>query len=97
VTFGGIEGRGASATVAHEQESPVCLGIPGRIVERSADHPHLASVDVDGVVRTINVAFLEDDPPANGDWVLIHLGFALERMTEDEAAGILALVEGLPA
>jgi hydrogenase expression/formation protein HypC len=75
----------------------VCLGTPGRVVERSADHPELARCDVDGVVRNINIALLEDDPPACGDWVLIHLGFALERMTEGEAAEILALAEGLPA
>jgi len=75
----------------------VCLGIPGRVVERSADHPELASVDIDGVVRNINIALLEDDPPACGDWVLIHLGFALERMTEGEAAEILALAESFPA
>lgn len=68
----------------------MCLGIPGRIIERSPDQPDLARVDVEGVVRTINLALLEDDPAQPGDWVLIHLGFALQKMTEAEANEILA-------
>ena len=63
----------------------MCLGLPGRIIERSADQPDIARVDVDGVPRDVNVSLLDDDPPGPGDWVLIHLGFALERMTEAEA------------
>ena len=68
----------------------MCLGIPGRVVEASPDHPDLARVDVAGVVRDINMALLEDDPPQPGEWILIHLGFALERMTEAEATEALA-------
>ena len=68
----------------------MCLGIPGRIVEPSADRPDLARVDVEGVVRDINMALLEDDPPKPGEWILIHLGFALQKMTEAEAADTLA-------
>jgi len=64
----------------------MCLGIPGRVIERSADEPDLAQVDVEGVARAINVALLEDDPPQPGDWVLIHLGFALQKMTDAEVA-----------
>jgi hydrogenase expression/formation protein HypC len=64
----------------------MCLGIPGRILEIPADQPDLGRVDVEGVVREINLVLLADDPPAPGDWVLIHLGFALNRMTEDEVA-----------
>ena len=63
----------------------MCLGVPGRIIERSPVEPDLARVDVEGIVRDINIALLEDDPPAPGEWVLIHLGFALEKMTEEEA------------
>lgn len=63
----------------------MCLGIPGRVVELSEAHPDLASVDVEGVVRNINLGLLEDDPARPGDWVLIHLGFALQKMTEQEA------------
>jgi hydrogenase expression/formation protein HypC len=43
-------------------------------------------VDVEGVVREVSVALLEDDPPEPGAWVLIHLGFALQTMTEAEVA-----------
>jgi hydrogenase expression/formation protein HypC len=64
----------------------MCLGIPGRILEIPADQPDLGRVDVEGVVRGINLSLLADDPPAPGEWVLIHLGFALEKMTEDEVA-----------
>jgi hydrogenase expression/formation protein HypC len=64
----------------------MCLGIPGRILEIPADQPDLGRVDVEGVIREINLVLLADDPPAPGDWVLIHLGFALNRMTEDEVA-----------
>ncbi|GAC1663266.1 MAG: hypothetical protein NVS9B8_01970 [Candidatus Limnocylindrales bacterium] len=67
----------------------MCLGIPGRIVELRADHPDLARVDVEGVVRDINLGLLEDDPAKPGDWVLIHLGFALQKMTDAEVADAL--------
>ncbi|HEX5149342.1 MAG TPA: HypC/HybG/HupF family hydrogenase formation chaperone [Candidatus Limnocylindrales bacterium] len=66
----------------------MCLGIPGRIVELPADRPDLGRVDVEGVVRDINMLLLADDPPAPGDWVLIHLGFALEKMTEAQVAEV---------
>jgi hydrogenase expression/formation protein HypC len=68
----------------------MCLGIPGRVIEPSPAGPDLARVEVEGAIREINVAFLEDDPPQPGDWVLIHLGFALEKMTEVEARDIIA-------
>jgi hydrogenase expression/formation protein HypC len=73
----------------------MCLGIPGRIVDFSSDHPDMARVDVEGVVRNINIALLEDDPAEPGDWVLIHLGFALEKMTQeqvDDARSTLAVL-----
>ena len=77
----------------------MCLGIPGRMIERTPDRPDMARIDVDGVVREINLALLEDDPPSPGDWVLIHLGFALERMTEEEARDVIAAaaILGAPA
>jgi hydrogenase expression/formation protein HypC len=62
----------------------MCLGIPGLVVEMSTQHPDLARVDVEGVVRDINMALLDDDPAVPGDWILIHLGFALQKMTEAE-------------
>ena len=62
----------------------MCLGIPGRLVELMEDE-HLARVDVNGVGRIINVALLEDEALASGDWVLIHVGFAMSKIDEDEA------------
>lgn len=70
----------------------MCLGIPGRVVEASPDHPDLARVDVEGVFRDINMALLDEDPPKPGEWILIHLGFALQKMTEAEAAEALAVM-----
>jgi hydrogenase expression/formation protein HypC len=62
----------------------MCLGIPGRILELPDDQPDFGRVDVEGVVRGINMSLLADDPPVPGEWVLIHLGFALQKMTEAE-------------
>lgn len=62
----------------------MCLGIPGRIVERSTEQPDLARADVEGVVREVNLALLDGEDVEIGEWVLIHLGFALGRMTEEE-------------
>jgi hydrogenase expression/formation protein HypC len=70
----------------------MCLGIPGQVAEFVADNPDLAKVDIAGVRRTINVALLEDEGLELGDWVLIHVGFAMARIDEEEAR--LAL-EGL--
>jgi len=63
----------------------VCLGIPGQLVEFLA-HEHLAKVDVSGVGRVINIGLLEDEGLVEGDWVLIHVGFAMSKIDEDEAA-----------
>jgi hydrogenase expression/formation protein HypC len=65
----------------------MCLGIPGRIVESSPTSDY-AMVDVAGVVREINLALL-DGPFVAGEYILIHSGFALERMTEQEALDAL--------
>ena len=63
----------------------MCLGIPGRVVDLDDENEHLARVDVAGVVRRINVGLLEDDPATVGDWVLIHVGFAMAKIDEQEA------------
>jgi len=68
----------------------VCLAIPGQIVDL-APAGHLATVEVSKVRRTINVDLLEP-PPAPGEWVLIHVGFAMSRISEDEAAEQLRLL-----
>lgn len=63
----------------------MCLAIPGKIVELSADEPNRALVEVIGVRRQIDTGLLEDDPPRPGDWVLIHVGFAMSRISEADA------------
>jgi hydrogenase expression/formation protein HypC len=73
----------------------MCLGIPGEVIEINADQPDLAKVDVSGVRRLINIALLTDDPPVPGEWVLIHVGFALSKIDEREAAAAMEFLEGI--
>ncbi|CAN7791561.1 HypC/HybG/HupF family hydrogenase formation chaperone [Caballeronia sp. LjRoot34] len=77
----------------------MCLGIPGRIVEICDADNHLALVDVGGVRRVINIAFVveESRPPAAcvGAWVLVHVGFAMSLLDEAEARRTLALLREL--
>jgi len=75
----------------------VCLAIPGRIIEIVDDDLRLALVDVAGVRRRINVGLLDSDgaPAAVDDWVLIHVGFAISRIDEVEAAATLSLLQGM--
>jgi hydrogenase expression/formation protein HypC len=68
----------------------MCLGIPGQIVELLDQDDQLARVEVAGVRRTINVGLLEDEGIATGDWVLIHVGFAMSKIDEEEAAMALS-------
>jgi hydrogenase expression/formation protein HypC len=71
----------------------VCLGIPGQVVEFLEVHEHLARVDVSGVGRIVNIGLLEDEHLAIGDWVLIHVGFAMSKIDEAEAALALASLQ----
>jgi hydrogenase expression/formation protein HypC len=73
----------------------MCLGIPGEVVEVLADRPDLAKVDVSGVKRSINIGLLEGETLVPGDWVLIHVGFAMSKIDEDEAKAALDLLEGI--
>jgi hydrogenase expression/formation protein HypC len=73
----------------------MCLAIPGRLVEMVDEANRLAKVDVAGVQRTVNVGLLEDAAP--GDWVLIHVGFALQKVDEAEAEATIKLLEGMGA
>jgi hydrogenase expression/formation protein HypC len=73
----------------------MCLGIPGEVVELYPDRHDLAKVDVSGVRRAINIGLLEDEEIKPGDWVLIHVGFALSKIDEEEAAAALAFLEGI--
>ncbi|GGU50240.1 HypC/HybG/HupF family hydrogenase formation chaperone [Lentzea flava] len=73
----------------------MCLAIPGEVVEILDEHPDLVKVDVSGVRRTINVGLLADEGVRRGDWVLIHVGFALSKIDEEEARATLEFLETL--
>jgi hydrogenase expression/formation protein HypC len=73
----------------------MCLAIPGRIVEIADADNRLAKVDVSGVLRNVNVGLLDGVQP--DDWVLIHVGFALSKVDEDEAAATLRMLQGMGA
>jgi hydrogenase expression/formation protein HypC len=73
----------------------MCLGIPGEVVEFLPDRPDLARVDVSGVRRVVNIGLLSDAPPEPGEWVLIHVGFALSKIDEAEAKAALEFLEGI--
>jgi len=80
----------------------MCLAIPGKIVEFFSAEPHLALVEVGGVRRRVNVDLLrEDGPLALADWVLIHVGFAMSRISaehaEEQFHAVFALLVLLPA
>jgi hydrogenase expression/formation protein HypC len=77
----------------------MCLAIPGQIVELVDETNRLAKVDVAGVRRTVNVGLLDEDGEGvgPGDWVLIHVGFALSRVDEAEALATRRLLEGMGA
>jgi hydrogenase expression/formation protein HypC len=73
----------------------MCLGIPGEVIEILRDQPDLAMVDVSGVKRAINIGLLTDDPPVPGDWILIHVGFALSKIDEQEAKAAMDFLIGI--
>jgi hydrogenase expression/formation protein HypC len=68
----------------------MCLGIPGQLVAFVDTSDQLARVDVAGVTRVINIGLLEDEGLQLGDWVLIHVGFAMSKIDEEEANVALA-------
>lgn len=63
----------------------MCLAIPGKVIEISADNPDQALVDVVSVRRRVDLGLLQDDRPQPGDWVLIHVGFAMSKISEQDA------------
>lgn len=73
----------------------MCLAIPGQIVEVVDEEHRLAMVDVAGVRRTVNVGLLDFDEGGvgPGDWVLIHVGFAISQVDEEEARATRELLE----
>jgi hydrogenase expression/formation protein HypC len=69
----------------------MCLAIPGRVVAIVDEKTRLAKVDVSGVLRTVNIGLLDAVGP--DDWVLIHVGFALSKIDEEEARATLLLLQ----
>jgi hydrogenase expression/formation protein HypC len=63
----------------------MCLAIPGQIVELFPDQPTAAMIDVVGVRRRVDLGLLQDNLPVKGDWVLIHVGFAMSKISEEDA------------
>ena len=79
----------------------MCLAIPGQVIEIIDPVNQIAKIDVVGVRRNINVSLLADDAGGEGvrpgDWVLIHVGFALSKVDEEEAQATLRLLERMGA
>ena len=75
----------------------MCLGIPGQVVEIVDTENRVAKVDVSGARRNVDVGLLweGDDAVRVGDWVLIHVGFAISKVDEDEARKTLRALEAL--
>lgn len=63
----------------------MCLAIPAKIIESSTDEDTRALVEVAGVRRHVDTGLLIDDPPRIGDWVLVHVGFAMSKISEEQA------------
>ncbi len=73
----------------------MCLAIPGQVKEFVDETGHIAKVDVGGVKRNVNVGLVVDDGLEVGDWVLIHVGFAIQKVDEEEAAETYAFLKDL--
>jgi hydrogenase expression/formation protein HypC len=73
----------------------MCLGIPGQILAIVDDANSIAKVDVSGVKRNVSVALVRPEGIAPGDWVLIHVGFAMSKIDEIEARETLRTLEEL--
>ena len=74
----------------------MCLAVPGKVLEVVDPARDLARVEIAGVAREVNLSLLPaDERPRAGDWVLVHVGFALNRIDEAEALELLEILEGL--
>jgi hydrogenase expression/formation protein HypC len=73
----------------------MCLAIPGQVVALVPEQPVLVKVDVGGVRRNVNIGLLEDGEVGIGDWVLIHVGFALSKVGEAEARDQLRMLSAM--
>jgi hydrogenase expression/formation protein HypC len=77
----------------------MCLAIPGEVIEVVDEANRLAKVDVAGVRRNVNIGLLDEggEGVGPGDWVLIHVGFAISKVDEEEALATRRLLEGMGA
>jgi hydrogenase expression/formation protein HypC len=84
---------------ATSEESAVCLAIPGQIMEVVDETNRLAKIEVAGVQRNVNIGLLDGDGTSvgPGDWVLIHVGFAISQIDEEEARATRELLEQMGA
>jgi len=73
----------------------MCLAIPAKIIETPDQETGRALVEVVGVKRHIDVGLLQDNPPAIGDWVLVHVGFAMSKISEEQARDQLQMLSML--
>jgi hydrogenase expression/formation protein HypC len=73
----------------------MCLGIPGQVVEMVDETFSIAKVEVSGVRRNVNVSLVAADGIAPGDWVLIHVGFAMSKIDEQEAQETLKILHSM--
>lgn len=73
----------------------MCLAIPGQVIEMMPEQPALVKVDVGGVRRNVNVGLFEPGEIGIGDWILIHVGFALSKISETEAQEQLRMLRAM--
>ncbi len=73
----------------------MCLGIPGKIIDIVDDVNSIAKVEVSGVKRNVNIALVRPDGIEPGDWVLIHVGFAMSKIDEGEALETMKLLHAM--
>jgi hydrogenase expression/formation protein HypC len=71
----------------------MCLGIVGQIVALPKEHPDLAQVEVAGMTRNINIGILHGETLNAGDWILIHAGFAMEKIDEETARNQMSALQ----
>ncbi len=73
----------------------MCVGIPAMVVALEPSGPHTATVDVEGVRREVNTIMVDDEGLTIGEWVLLHVGFAMSRIDAVEAEETLAFMREL--
>jgi hydrogenase expression/formation protein HypC len=78
-----------------EGDGRMCLAIPGRIVELVSGQDQVGVVEVAGVRRKVQLGLLAEDMPTTGDWVLIHVGFAMSKISEADASEQMRLLSML--